>query len=235
MAKGRGKKADKTATEKPKRLARIRETFTMARQVDPQIGWISLAVFLVSFAVIIGVAALLGQTAAGVVVGIPLAVLVTTFIFGRRVEGASYRFVEGKPGAAAGVLETIRRGWTVTPAVAVTREQDFVHRAVGRPGVVLVGEGNHGRVTRLLAQERKRHARVALDVPVHEVVVGDGTGEVPLRKLTKHLRKLEKKITPSQVTEVISRLRALRTQPVPVPKGPMPRSTRMPRGGVNPR
>lgn len=226
---------DKTAKQKPKRLARIRETFTMARQVDPRIGWISLAVFLVALAVVVGVAALLGQTAAGVVVGIPLATLVTMIVFGRRVEHASYRYVEGKPGAAAGVLETMRRGWTVTPAVAVTRDQDFVHRAVGRPGVVLVGEGNHGRVTRLLAQERKRHARVALDVPVHEVVVGDGEGEVPLRKLTKHVGKLEKKITPGQVTEVISRLRALRTQPVPVPKGPMPRNARMPRGGVNPR
>ena len=55
---------------------------------------------------------------------------------------------------------------------------DVVHRAVGRPGVVLVGEGSPTRLPSLLAAEKKRVARVAFDVPIHDFQVGDGQGQV---------------------------------------------------------
>ena len=83
-----------------------------------------------------------------------------SIVFGRRAERAAYAQVEGQPGAAAAALGVLRRGWNVQQAVAVTKNQDLVHRVVGRPGVILVGEGNPARVRHLLGVEKKKHARV---------------------------------------------------------------------------
>ena len=49
-------------------------------------------------------------------------------------------------------------------------------------------------------------------------------GQVPLAKLTDTIRKLPKKLEPSQITDVKARLRALdAVRPkVPLPRGPMP-------------
>jgi hypothetical protein len=108
-----------------------------------------------------------------------------------------------------------------------------VHRAVGRPGVVLVGEGTSAsRVANLLAQERRRHARVVGEAPVFDIVVGTDENQVPLRRLAKHVMKLPRSLRPAEVTELRSRLRALGTQPVAMPKGPLPRGMKIPRGGT---
>jgi hypothetical protein len=154
-------------------------------------------------------------------------------VFGRRAERAAYSQIEGQPGAAVAALGTLRRGWDTTPVVATNRHQDVVHRAVGRPGVVLVGEGTSAsRVANLLAQERRRHARVVGEVPVHDVIVGTDENQVPLRRLAKHLMKLPRSLRPAEVTELRSRLRALGTQPMAMPKGPLPRGMKIPRGGL---
>ena len=46
---------------------------------------------------------------------------------------------------------------------AATTQFDSVHRLIGRPGVVLIGEGAPHRVRPLIAQEKKKIARVAGD------------------------------------------------------------------------
>jgi hypothetical protein len=150
--------------------------------------------------------------------------LAAVVLFGRRVEKAAYAQVEGQPGAAAAALQMLRRGWDVKPAVAFTKNQDVVHRVVGRPGIVLVGEGNPARVRNLLAVERRKHARLAQDAAIHEIVAGDDEGCVPVPKLVKHVQKLPKSITPSDMTDLLQRLRALdamRPQ-APIPHGPVP-------------
>ena len=81
--------------------------------------------------------------------------------FGRFTQSAQYATIEGQPGAAAAILQSMRGSWTVTPAVAANRNMDVVHRAVGKPGVVLVGEGSPSRLPSLLAAEKKRISRVA--------------------------------------------------------------------------
>jgi hypothetical protein len=163
--------------------------------------------------------------------GFSVGLLVAAFIFGRRAERAAYSQIEGQPGAAAAVMNSLRRGWTVTPAIAMNRQQDVVHRAVGRCGIVLVGEGSPGRLASLLANEKRRHARVAPEAPVYDVIVGDGENQVALRALSKHLTKLPRAIRPSDVTDINYRIRALASSPVPMPKGPLPRTTRMPKTG----
>jgi len=110
------------------------------------------------------------------------------------------------------------------------RGRDLVHRAIGRPGIVLVGEGAPPRVAQLIVQERRKVARVAADTPVYDVQVGDEDGQVPLRKLQAHLGKLPRNLKPAQVNAVDARLRALGGATVPIPKGPLPKSGRVPRG-----
>ena len=103
----------------------------------------------------------------------PSGVLAALIVFGRRAERAAYAQLEGQPGAAAAALGVLKRGWKVQNAVAVTKNQDLVHRVVGRPGVILVGEGNEARVRHLLGVEKKKHARVVGETPIYDIVVGD--------------------------------------------------------------
>ena len=115
----------------------------------------------------------------------------------------------------------MRGAWITTPTVAFTRKQDFVHRAVGPPGVVLVGEGSPSRVKQMLKQEKRKLARVVGDVALHEVFVGRGDGEVPLGKLRAHIMKLPRSIKPKQVGPLNTKLDTVQQADIPLPKGPM--------------
>ena len=147
-------------------------------------------------------------------------------VFSRRAQQAAYNRLSGQIGAAARALTMLRRGWKTDEMVGFTKQQDVVHRVVGPPGIVLVGEGNPNRLRQLMLSERKRHERVAADVPIHEVVVGDGEGQVPLPKLVRHVQKLGRQVKPAEMTDVLARLEALdAARPkVPMPKGPVPTS-----------
>jgi hypothetical protein len=215
--------------KKPSRTAQIRQAYTMTRKSDRRIGLICLGVFVAVFAVFLAIGLVIGHPIYVGVFGLMFGFLATTIVFGKRAEKAAFSQVEGKPGAAAAALNMLRKGWTVTPGVAVTRNQDIVHRAVGRAGVVLIAEGGgSSRLGNLLAQEKKKVARFVPDVPIYDVQAGNDEGQVPLRKLNQHLMKLPRNLKNDQVSEVNRRLKALGSMNLPVPKGPMPRN--MPRG-----
>jgi len=74
---------------------------------------------------------------------------------------------------------------------------------------------------------RERNQTYAPGVPVIELFVGDGEGQVPLRKLQKHVTKLPKKLTPHQMREVRARLKAVGGMSLPIPKGPMPKGVKI--------
>ena len=63
------------------------------------------------------------------------------------------------------------------------------------PASILVAEGAPSRVRGLLAQEKKKVARVVGDTPIYDIVVGDGEGQVPLRKLSAHVMKLPRNLS----------------------------------------
>lgn len=214
------------------RIRQMRQAYRITKKSDPRIGLILLAWFVVVGGVVgFGASFIFGSGLLGtiltVVFGILTGLLAVLIVFGRRAERAAYAQVEGQAGAAAGVLQMLRRGWDVKPAVAFTKNQDVVHRVVGRPGIVLVGEGNPARVRSLLAAEKKKHARIiGEDVPVVDVVVGYGEGEVKLTKLVKHVQKLPKAVKPAQQTGIMNKLKALDAMrpAAPMPRGPMPTS-----------
>jgi hypothetical protein len=221
---------DPATPPKQSRTRQIRAAYKMTRKVDPMVGWVTLAAGFLVLAVAIAIGFLVGHPVYLGFIGLMLAVLAATVVFGKRAEKAAFAQVDGQPGAAAAALNMLRKGWTVTPAVAVTKNQDIVHRAVGRAGVVLVGEGSPPRVGNLLAIEKRKVARFVPEIPVYDVQAGNNDGQIPLRKLNGHIMKLPRNLKAHQVTEVNRRLKALGTMNLPIPKGPMPRNARMPKG-----
>lgn len=218
------------------RLKQIAQTYKMTRRVDTKIGLVLASVGIVTFGVLLAIGFLIGHPIYLGILGLLLAFLAMAIIFGRRAEKAAFGQMEGQPGAAAAVLDNIGRGWTTTPAVAMNRSQDVVHRAVGKAGIVLVAEGNPNRVKSLLAAEKKKMARIVSDVPVHDFVVGTSQGPegtVPLKKLRTTMLKLPRVLTGPQVTATNDRLKAMGDlmSNMPLPKGPMPKGMKMPKGG----
>ncbi|HEY5832331.1 DUF4191 domain-containing protein [Streptomyces sp.] len=222
---------------KMKRRQQFVETFKMARKGDPKLVWWLLGAFVLGAAIGFGLFWILpGSGVIGlissIVGAIMLGLLGALLLFSRRAQASAYAQIEGRPGAAASALTTLRRGWKTEPAVGFTKQQDVVHRVVGPPGIVLVGEGNPTRVKALLATERRRHERVAAEVPIHEVVVGNDEGQVPLPKLVKYVGKLKRQVAPADMTDLLSRLKAIdAARPAaPLPKGPVPTSMKGFRG-----
>ncbi|MFE6777356.1 DUF4191 domain-containing protein [Streptomyces sp. NPDC057702] len=224
--------ARKETSENPGRLKQIALTYKMTKKVDSKVGLVVAAVGIITFGVFLAVGLWIDHPILLGILGFVLAFLAMAIIFGRRAERAAFGQMEGQPGAAAAVLENVGRGWSVTPAVAMNRNQDVIHRAVGKAGIVLVAEGNPNRLRSMLAAEKKKMARIVADVPVHDVMVGDGEGEVPISKLRTKLLKLPRVLPGAQVTVVNDRLRALGDlmSNMPIPKGPMPKNLRMPKG-----
>lgn len=208
------------------RLRQLRQAFTNTRKVDPRLVPLMVAVPLALVVVAVGIGVWRDAPVIGAVFGVLVGLLAALTIFGRRASKAMLVSIEGQPGAAAAVLQSMRGKWRVTPAVAFTRKQAFVHRVVGRPGVVLVGEGAPARVRSLLRQEARKAARVVGDVPVHEISVGEGEGQVPLAKLQTHIAKLRRSLRLRDLDDLDNRLKALGDRDMPLPKGPLPRGKR---------
>jgi hypothetical protein len=220
------KKKNKEAKIKTPRFQTFRDAYNVTKSVKPWIGIALVAIFLVVLVVGISLGFIFNHPIYGGFVTIPLAALAAMFFFTRIAGSAAYSSIEGQIGAGASVLMAIRKGWTTTPAVAVNRQQDMVHRSVGRAGIVLTGEGGFA-VRQMIQDEKRKSERFAPGVPIIEVYVGDGDGQVPIRKLQKHLTKLPKKLSAHQMREVRARLKAVGGMSLPIPKGPMPKGTKI--------
>jgi hypothetical protein len=233
MAKNDGKPA------KQGRIKQIVASYQMTKKSDPRIGLILLATFLVAGALGYVVFMLVppGVLVFDIITAVLIGILAALIIFGRRAQKAAFAQIEGQPGAAAAALGMLRKGWKTDPAIAFNRNQDLVHRVVGPPGIVLIGEGNPNRLKTLLSNERRKHERVASETPIFEVICGDPDtypGAVPVSRLAGHVTKLGRNIKPAQMTDVLARLKALdaNRSNIPLPKGPVPTSMKGARGNL---
>jgi len=228
-ARAEAKAAGKAAAKQCR--AQLWQAFNIQRKDDKRL----LPYMIGAFVLIVGASVAAGVLAGGftmiilIVLGVVLGALMAFIIFGRRAQRSIYRQAEGQTGAAAWVLDNLRGKWRVTSGVAATGHFDAVHRVIGRPGVILVGEGSAGRVKPLLAQEKKRTARLVGDVPIYDIIVGNGEDEVALAKLERHLSRLPANITAKQMDTLESRLSALgsRAGAGVMPKGPLPNQGKM--------
>jgi hypothetical protein len=233
-ASGKAPKLDKNGQPKVSRLKKIggqarmiKQAYSLTRKNDPKLPWIMLIAFVAVAAVVELVGVLFGSPFLVLPLALITGGLAAMIIFGRRAQGSAYRQVEGQPGAAAWVLEGMRGDWRVTSGVAGTQQMDAVHRVLGRPGVILVAEGVPARVRGLLAQEKKKVARVVGDTPIYDITVGDDEGQIPLRKLSTHVMKLPRNLTAAEVNSLARRMSALGGARMPVPGGPLPGGRQM--------
>jgi hypothetical protein len=223
-SKGSGK-----SKVKKKRFAwipQVRDNYRMAKEVYPALGWMMLGSFALLLAIGLGVGFLLSNPFTFGMIGGSLGLLAAVFLFSRRAMSAAYKQVEDQPGGAAAVVESMKGNWTTTPAVSITKNQDMVHRVIGRPGVILISEGPDSRVRHMLNSEKKRTQRFIPDTPILELQVGTAEDQVSVAKLQKTLSKMPKSLTPQEVNDVRRRLDALSQQPAAVPKGPVPKSAK---------
>jgi len=210
------------------RLKQIRMIGGLVHKSNPKALPLVFGAGLGTIAVLVIVGLLTGLEVLLIPLGVLLGVLVGMILFGRFAQAAQYSAIEGQPGAAAAVLENMRGNWTVSPAIAANRNMDVVHRTVGRPGVILVGEGSPTRLASLLAAEKKRVSRVAYEVPIFEFQVGDEEGQIPLSKLQRKIMRLPRNLKPAAISDINHRLKALQPS-LQAPKGPMPRNIRQPK------
>ncbi|MGW6379158.1 DUF4191 domain-containing protein [Rhodococcus sp. NPDC055112] len=225
-AKAAAKAARKQASKE--RRSQLWQAFQMQRKEDKLLlplmigAVVGLAVLFFLVGLIFGIQWFL------LPIGILLGVLAAFIIFGRRVQKTVYGKAEGQAGAGAWALDNLQGGWRVSNAIAGTTQLDAVHRVIGRPGVILVAEGSPQRVKSLLAQEKKKTARLVGDTPIYDIIIGNDEGQVPLSQLQKYLAKLPKNIDTKRMDSIEARLAALGARGGPaMPKGPLPGGAKM--------
>jgi len=231
-----GGKPDKAAKQEARRAKRaeskarrkqIWEVFKMQRREDKALLPLMITALLVPTVLVFVIGMFFGLEWILLPVGLAIGMLAAVSIFSRRAQRSVYSKAEGQPGAAGWALDNMRGQWRVTAGVAGTTHLDAVHRVIGRPGVILVAEGAPHRVKSLLAQEKKRTARVIGTTPIYEITVGNDEGQVPLGKLQRHLMKLPRNISAKEMESIDARLAALGSRAAALPKGPLPPGAKM--------
>jgi hypothetical protein len=210
------------------RIKQIRMVAGIIRKQNPRALPLVILAGVGIAAVVVVIGYVLGLIWGFIPLALAAGLLGAMVLFGRFATSAQYAALEGQPAAAAAVLQSLRGGFTTTPAIAANRNMDVVHRTVGKPGVILVGEGSPSRLPSLLAAEKKRIARIASQVPIYDFQVGDGDGQIPIRQLNKKIMKLPRNLRGQDVADLNFRLSML-PQQLQMPKGPVPRSARMPK------
>ena len=228
VKKAGGAAGKKAADAEPGRIKQIRMVASIIRKTNPRALPLIAAAGVGILVICVVVGYVISELAFLIPLGVLLGFLAAMFLFGRFAQSAQFSAIEGQPGAAAAILRSMRGNWTVTPAIAANRNMDVVHRAVGAPGVVLVGEGNPNGLASLLAAEKKRVSRVAYEVPIYDIQVGDLPDQVDIKKLQRRIMKLPRNLKGPAIADLNFRLKAL-PQQMQMPKGPVPRNARMPK------
>ena len=232
----KAERARRKASTDPADMGRLRQigrAYQVTHEYDKPLPFLLLGAFLLPIVLGVVIALLtdvplLYLILLSVLVGILLAMIMLV----QRAKAGTYKRYAGQAGSAEVALGMLPKQWISSPVIAANRSKDVVHRTLGPGGLVLIGEGESGRVRQLLASEVKKHERVAYGITVTTIVMGDKPGQVPLSKLADHIRKLPKTLPPNQVTDIKLRLRALdAVRPtIPLPKGPMPTNQRQVKG-----
>lgn len=217
-------------TQRKQTRSQIWQAFNLQRKRDKKLIPLMLAAILGVGLLFFLIGLLFNGQWFMLVLGLLFGFVLAMFIFTRRLEGSMYDEVGDTPGAAGWTLENMRNTmgivWLTKTGVAANPQMDTVHRVVGNPGIILVGEGDEKRLKPMMEKERKRIDRLVAGVPIHEVFVGSGEGQVPPKKLQRHLLKLPKNYAKDEVYAINAKLEAMDNirggQRAGLPKGPMP-------------
>lgn len=165
-----------------------------------------------------------------IVLGVMAGLLAFLIVLGRFTQGLMYENLQGQPGAVSALIKNqLRRSWRGNDVpIRVNKSQDLVYRLVGRPGVVLVAEGNLSRVSPLLEDAKREVQRIVPGVTVHTLHVGDGG--LLIKEFFKNLYKLKGSIRTAEILVVSNRLASITKSPTAMmPKGIDPTKMRAPK------
>jgi hypothetical protein len=225
-----------TAEKRPRLFSQIKSIYTFSRPVYPWLPWalIGAVVLGVALGVVIGffvppvaIWSIILWGVTGLLFGVLGAMIILTRVSTR----AMYKKIDGMPGATGHVISSsLGRRWIASemPVGINPKTQDAVYRAVGRGGVVIIGEGARGRLTRLINDERMKVQRVASGVPIEVLYVGHGEDEVPIGKLAATIKSLPKKVDRATLAAVVKRIDSVSKSvtSLPIPKGMDPMKAR---------
>jgi hypothetical protein len=123
-----------------------------------------------------------------IVTAVMVGLLLFTVVLTKRADKVGYAKLEGRPGAAAGIVSAINKGGFTFPQQPVwvdPRTKDAIWRGTGFNGIFLVGEGNYERL--MHAMDRQEHAirsvTAGSNIPVYRMAVGNGENQVKLKEL----------------------------------------------------
>jgi hypothetical protein len=231
----RAEKARRKASTDPADMGRLKQigrAYQVTHEFDKPLPWLLAGAFLLPVVVFWLLHFAWDHPLYLLLLGVMVGVLLAMIMLVQRAKRATFKRYAGQAGSAEVALQMLPKQWVSTPVIVATRQRDAVHRTLGPGGLVLIGEGEPGRLRALLAGEVKKHQRVANGVAVTTIIMGEKDGQVPLSRLADHIRKLPKTLQPHQITDIKQRLRALdAVRPaISVPRGPMPTSPRQAKG-----
>ncbi len=232
--------ARSTAPEKrPGFFSQLRTLYTFTQKAFPWLPFLIVGIILLGIGAGIAAGLLIQPVAIWSVIlwgitGLMLGILGSLMSMTRLSTNAMYKKLDGMPGAVGHVISTsLGRRWqgSETPVGVNPKTQEAVYRAIGRGGVVIVGEGSRGRLTRLINDERSKVQRVASGVPVTVFYVGHGEDDVPIAKLASRIKALPKTVDRATMAAVIKRVESVSQSlaSLPIPKGIDPTRARAPR------
>lgn len=204
-------------------VRQLREAYKVTSEHDPKLPLVMAGAFAggILLGVLIGL--FLKPMWPWVIMGLFIGAALAMWLFTRRAKTAMFKRFAGQAGSAEVALGMLGKEWTSTPAINATRQMDVIHRVIGPGGLILVTEGDSNQLKQLLATEVRRHEQTAYGVKVQTIAMGDKEGQVPLSRLTDHIKKLPKQLTPAQIEDVQRRVRAMDAvrSRMPIPKGPI--------------
>ena len=222
--------------KRPGFFSQIKSLFRFTKEAYPWLPWAQIAILIGGILIGLVVGYLIPPLQWWTlllwgITGLMLGVLASMFLMTRLSTTAMYKKIDGMPGATGHVISTsLGRRWQAsdTPVGINPKTQEAVYRAVGRGGIVVIGEGARGRLTRLINEERSKAQRVAHGVPVTVLYVGHGDEDVAIGDLAKTIKKIPKAIDKATMSAVIRRIESVSQSlsSLPIPKGIDPTKVR---------
>lgn len=220
-----------------KSKGRIGELFDVLVLVVKRVpfSWLWLAL---SFLAPLGAGIFFATTSVGnpvgaviwVVLGLMAGLLVFLVVLGQITQRLMYTNLEGQIGAVSSLIKNqLRRSWRGSEVpVRMNKSSDTVYRLIGRPGVVIISEGQRSRVAPLVDEARKEVARIVPAVPIHVLHVGaDG---LALKDMFRTMYKFPRGIRSAEILVVSNRLNSIAKTPMSqMPKGIDPTKMRAPK------
>lgn len=221
MAKKTETKSGGSPAKKRKLIQNLKDSYSITKRSFPWLTWAIIATLMVVLGLNVVYMALTKSWIWGGITSILLLLLVPMLWISLLLSKAMLRQIEHVTGSVGALSQILRRSWVAEQEpVAFNKEQDMVWRFVGPKGIVLVSEGPHNRVEKLLNDEVKKTTRVASQVPVRTIESGFGEGQVRLEKVLKEMYKFPKALSRSEIPAVQKRLKAIhRKEGLPIPKG----------------